>query len=406
MRTNALQFVSAALVALLAVSGAQAQEPAGAQSRVYKDGHKWVEEITGTLPAARSVQVKTLAGGIEVMGGAQSEITYTIRKRAYKMDEAEARRRFQAMRITAWSRANKAVFEADWEQHRRQNGVSAEFILRVPREVAVVSLSTAGGGIKAGNITGKVEADTAGGGLWLDEIGGLVRASTAGGGIEVGNIGGDVTVDTAGGGISVRSVRGRLKATTAGGSVEVGTAHNAAELATAGGSIQVTECSGDLHATTAGGAIAVGNAGSVVVLNSAGGGIRLGGAKGRVTATTAGGGLKLLNLTHGVTAETAAGGIVAEFVGTRENFTPSELATTAGDVIVYLPASLAVSVRALVDLGDGHNIRSDFPELKVFSEGGSYGPKQIWAEGSLNGGGALLKLRTTAGNIEIRRGKQ
>ncbi|MGH9580699.1 MAG: hypothetical protein ACRD2R_06885, partial [Terriglobales bacterium] len=380
--------------------------PSGASSRIYKDGHKWVEEITGSLPGARSLYVKTLAGGIQVTGGPQSEITYIIRKRAYKVDQVEAGRLFQGLRIAASSRGGKAVFEADWPQSQRNNSVSAEFILRVPRELASADLRTAGGGIQVRDIAGSVEADTKGGGLELSEIGGSVNAVTAGGGINVGNVGGDVIVDTLGGGIRVRSVQGRLKAVTAGGSVDVGTAHQAAELRTSGGSIQVTECSGDLHATTAGGAIEVGNAGSVVFLNSAGGGIRIGGAKGRVTATTAGGGLKLLNLTHGVKAETASGGIVAEFVGIGKNFTPSELATTVGDVVVYLPAELAVTVRALVDLGDGYRIFSDFPELKISSEGGSYGPKQIWAEGLLNGGGPLLKLRTSAGNITIRRGKQ
>jgi len=46
---------------------------------------------------------------------------------------------------------------------------------------------------------------------------------------------------------------------------------------------------------------------------------------------------------------------------------------------------------------------TDFPEIKVSSEGGQWDPKLITAEGNLNGGGPVLKVRTTMGNIYIRR---
>jgi hypothetical protein len=46
---------------------------------------------------------------------------------------------------------------------------------------------------------------------------------------------------------------------------------------------------------------------------------------------------------------------------------------------------------------------TDFPEIRVSSEGGQWEPKLISAEGNLNGGGPVLKIRTTMGNIYIRR---
>ena len=54
----------------------------------------------------------------------------------------------------------------------------------------------------------------------------------------------------------------------------------------------------------------------------------------------------------------------------------------------------------------GHKITSDFPELKITSEGGSWGPKEVYASGQLNGGGPLLKISTTLGNIELRKGSK
>jgi hypothetical protein len=81
------------------------------------------------------------------------------------------------------------------------------------------------------------------------------------------------------------------------------------------------------------------------------------------------------------------------------------LETAAGDITVYIAADVAISVRASVDLGSGHRISSDFPEIHVSSEGDKWGPRTLSAEGKLNGGGPVLKVRTTTGDICLRRAK-
>jgi hypothetical protein len=58
-------------------------------------------------------------------------------------------------------------------------------------------------------------------------------------------------------------------------------------------------------------------------------------------------------------------------------------------------------------MANGHNIRSDFQDIHVSGEQSDYGePTTITAEGSLNGGGPTLKLRTTTGDIRILRVSQ
>jgi len=79
------------------------------------------------------------------------------------------------------------------------------------------------------------------------------------------------------------------------------------------------------------------------------------------------------------------------------------LETPAGDITVYLAPTLPVTIRAAVDMGNGHKIQSDFPEIKVVSEGGQWGPRRITAEGSLNGGGPVLKVHTSSGDIVFLR---
>jgi hypothetical protein len=126
-------------------------------------------------------------------------------------------------------------------------------------------------------------------------------------------------------------------------------------------------------------------------------------ASGPVRAESGGGSIELMNLSQGARAETGGGGITAQFVATRGGFSNSVLETPAGDITVYLAPSLPVTIHAAVDMGNGHKIQSDFPEIKVVSEGGDWGPKRITAEGSLNGGGPVLKVHTSSGDIVFLR---
>jgi hypothetical protein len=385
---------------------ATSDAPVAIQARTYQEGNKWVEEISGTLTPGKGFKLMTDVGGIQIEGTTQANITYVVRKRAYKASEPEAKRILAAFQVRASRTAEAAILQGNWSDEYSHKKLSVEFLVRVPRELLWVKAATDGGGVGVKNIAGKVYAMTQGGGITLDTIGGPVVAETAGGGIDVGWLGSDATLQTAGGGVSVKSVKGKLVVGTGGGGIDIGTAAGAVTVSTQGGGIQVSECGGNLSADTQGGGIEVGSANGAVVLNTQGGSISLSGAKGVVKASTMGGGMKLLNLTHGVVAETMAGSIVAEFVGGRETFTPSSLETMQGDVMVYLPAGLGVNIEADIDVAQGHTIRSDFSELRVTTEGGTYGPKQIYAVGAINGGGPLLKLHTTSGSIVIQRGKK
>ena len=79
-----------------------------------------------------------------------------------------------------------------------------------------------------------------------------------------------------------------------------------------------------------------------------------------------GGGSITLNGVPAARAETGAGGIVAKFVSGSEH-TDSLLETSAGDITVYLAPNLNMTIRASIDLANGHRIRSDFSEIRVIS---------------------------------------
>jgi hypothetical protein len=82
----------------------------------------------------------------------------------------------------------------------------------------------------------------------------------------------------------------------------------------------------------------------------------------------------------------------------------SALETSAGDITVYLANNLPITIRASIDVANGHTIRSEFNDIRVSSEGGTWpGPRTVTAEGQLNGGGPVLKVRTSSGNINFLR---
>jgi len=384
-------------------TGAMSEAPAGSSSSVYREGNTWVQEIKGTLGTAKAIKVSTDAGSVRVTGSDRGDIAYTMRKKVYTSSEETARKRFEQFKISAWVTGETASFRGSCEL---QNGrTSVDFDIQVPRGATLVYVRTDGGSVAVTDIAGRADLQTEGGSISMEHIGGAIAAETSGGSIDVGSAGGEVKVDTSGGSITIRSANGVVHADTSGGSIDVGVIKAPAFLNTAGGSIRAQQIGGNLEAETAGGNLDIGDVAGTAKLSTAGGSIRLGSALGHVDADTAGGSIRLMQLRAGARAQTAAGSIYVEFIGARNAFTDSRFETTAGDIVVTLPSNLGVNVRAGIEMATGHKIRSDFPELKITSEGGEWGPKEIYAEGAINGGGPMLKAQTTIGNIEFRKGK-
>jgi hypothetical protein len=372
------------------------------QTRVYREGGNWAQEITGSLSPVKILRVKVDVGSVRVEGGSSQGISYVIRNRAYTSSEDKARKEFGSYKISTYVKGDTAWIVADW-QGESPHRFSGEFSVNVPRDMDLVKLETEGGSVSTTAISGRVEAQSGGGSIRLDDIGGAISGETGGGSIDVGTVGGDLSLHTGGGSIRVNSAKGKISAESGGGSVVVVSGLQGAVLETGGGSIQVERCNGRVKATTGGGSIDLGDIGGPAEIETGGGSIRLASAKGIVHAETGGGSIEL-NGVPSARAETGAGGIVAKFVSSGGERNDSVLETSAGDITVYLAPNLSLTIRASIDLANGHSIRSDFSEIQIRTEGGDYGPKTVTAEGNLNGGGPVLKVRTTTGDIVFRRG--
>lgn len=386
-------FKLGAVLLLVPLAGAQ-------QARIYQEGGNWAQEITGTLENAKNVRIQLEAGAVRVEGGARTGVSYTVRNRTHASSEDAARREVASFKVTAYVRGDTAWIIGEWQGGRpHRNSTEAQVV--VPQGVEVVKVETGGGSVVGTGIMGSMYAESRAGSIRLDNIGGSVTAETGGDKIEVGSIGGDARIETGGGRVSIGTVKGTINASTGGGDLMLVSGQQGAVLETGGGNIQVQRCGGRLRVSTGGGNIDLGDIDGPVEVATGGGSIRLSSAKGAVRAETGSGRIEL-NGVASVRAETGAGGIVARFVpgpGRSESL----LETAVGDVTVYLPQNLNITVRAAIELANGHSIQSDFSSIQVRTEGGGWGPKTVTAEGTLNGGGPLLKVHTTTGNIVIRR---
>jgi hypothetical protein len=206
-----------------------------------------------------------------------------------------------------------------------------------------------------------------------------------------------------GNGISVGQVDGEAWCETAGGEIIVDRAGGPLHLATGGGNIYVADAAANIGARSDGGRIEVRRSGGVVTAMTRGGSIQIGAAKG-VSCESAAGAIRMRNVSGTMRAQTAMGSILAEFLG--GGFDESSLATGAGDITVMLPSNLPVSIQAVIESrGRLARMITEFPEIRVI--GTQMWPlRTIAAEGSLNGGGQVLRINAAGGTVYLRRQKQ
>jgi hypothetical protein len=384
------QFVGLLWVLTVLVPLARAQETHSGAS----------QSSSGSLAAARNVRVKVDVGSVVVHGAQQQGIHYVVHSYSYSSDR-DSRRETGAFKVTAYVKGDTAWIVGEW-QGRRLSKCSGEFVINIPRDTELVKIETGGGAVEMKGVSGRVEIESGGGKVRVDDVGGSVNAETGGDSIDVGTVGGDLKLETGGGNISIGSVKGKIQAETGGGNVVVLSGGQGVVIEAGGGNVEIKRCVGSVKASTGGGSINLGDIGGPADIDTGGGSIRLTSAKGRVGANSGAGSIELYGVPS-ARVQTGAGGITVKFINTPAERTDSVLETSMGDITVYIAVGVALSVRASVDLGNGHHITSDFPDIHVASEGDQWGPRTLNAEGKLNGGGPVLKVRTTTGNISFKR---
>jgi DUF4097 and DUF4098 domain-containing protein YvlB len=201
----------------------------------------------------------------------------------------------------------------------------------------------------------------------------------------------NLDIQTSGGSIQVDDIAGNVDARTSGGSISTGRVEGEATLKTSGGSVRVAGATGPVSAHSSGGSIDIGDTTGEVEARTSGGSIRLARTGGNVLARTSGGGIRIEDASGSVDASTSGGSIQASL--SRQPSGDSRLSTSGGSVTV----TLAPSIRAELDArASGGGVSSDIP---ITTHGTT---KDGVLQGTINGGGPKLVLRTSGGGIRVR----
>ncbi len=198
-------------------------------------------------------------------------------------------------------------------------------------------------------------------------------------------------INTAGGRIGVDDLTGQVRLRTSGGSISIGEIDGPVDAETSGGSITVDRCRGPAFLHTSGGDIDLGEIEGPVKARTSGGGIYVDGVDGDLEAYTSGGSLRLRSIRGNLRARTSGGSIRAELLNQIDS--PVTLRTSGGSITLEIPPDLRAEINASTSGG------GVFTDVPVTVKGTA---RKSSLRGEINGGGPLITLKTSGGNIEIR----
>ncbi|HYP16618.1 MAG TPA: DUF4097 family beta strand repeat-containing protein [Opitutus sp.] len=179
---------------------------------------------------------------------------------------------------------------------------------------------------------------------------------------------------------------------TSGGNVSVGDLEGAATVRTSGGDVTLARIAQDVDARTSGGNIVLTEGRGTVTLNTSGGDIRVDRAVGVTELDTSGGNIHVKSVENTLHADTSGGDVTATIAGPLKG--DCSLSTSGGQVRATVARTAAFQLDASTS---GGGVSAD--GLTITIEKGNVGKDRL--TGKVNGGGPLLKLRSSGGNIAV-----
>ncbi len=176
-----------------------------------------------------------------------------------------------------------------------------------------------------------------------------------------------------------------VKARTSGGSVSAASLNGTIELRTSGGSISLENLAGVIEARTSGGSLSMTEIDGSLSARTSGGSIRLEQAVGEFDLRTSGGGMRFEEVSGKLAARTSGGSIRAK-MGSVEDLL--DLRTSGGSITIEVP-------RGGYDL----NLRGNRVRTELINFSGNSERSRI--EGSMDGGGPLIRARTSGGSVTL-----
>ena len=179
---------------------------------------------------------------------------------------------------------------------------------------------------------------------------------------------------TSGGNITVGDLAGTMEMRTSGGNVKLGNIDGTVDAGTSGGNVSLVSCTGDTK------------------LKTSGGNVRAERIVGGADLETSGGDISVKLVENVLSARTSGGDVKAGIGGALKG--ECLLSTSGGDVSVTVDKAAAFQLDASTS---GGRVRAE--GLTITLNSGGAGRSHL--SGKVNGGGPLLKLRTSGGDIKV-----
>jgi TonB family protein len=354
---------------------------------------------SGTVPlgAAKRMRLDIDVGNVFVRTDATGQVSYRVRIET-DGNEANAREILDSYRVRATSPGKIIVLSARVPTQNYSGSLWVTYELSVPRNLHV-EISTGVGNIEMQDSNSAVQLETGGGNITVGNVS-EAKLDTKGGHIVIGNVAGDLSAKSGGGHITAANIGGDADLNTSGGHIHAGSIGGQANLETGGGNISVDRASSEVTATSAAGQISFGEAAGAINAHTSGGGIRVLRVAGPMQLESHGGSILLTQVENEVHASTGTGSITAWFSPGGKIINASDLAAKQGDIVIYVPRSLAITIDATVESPEHRIVADPGLPMKVNYVTNAAG-KQQHGECELNGGGKVLHLRAAAGNIHL-----
>ena len=181
-----------------------------------------------------------------------------------------------------------------------------------------------------------------------------------------------------------REVSSEIK--TSGGSINLTALEGNHEVHTSGGSLNFEDINGYTKASTSGGSINLTNFRGAIDGRTSGGSIRAQNADGELDLHTSGGSIVLEDVRGSIEARTSGGSIKAFVLDVEDYLT---LKTSGGSINAVVPEGRGYDL----DLS-GNRVNTQLTNFSGSSEKNS-------VEGSMNGGGSELTLKTSGGSVNL-----
>jgi len=178
----------------------------------------------------------------------------------------------------------------------------------------------------------------------------------------------NLNLNTSGGNIQVTDVKGKIDGETSGGNLELSQLAGKVRMSTSGGNVNIEKSTGEFNLETSGGNMYGESITGPLQMETSGGNIEIKNSDGKVQAST-------------------SGGNIHAYMKDNKGI---DLSTSGGNIVVRIPKSITADVQAEASGGD---VSCDLEYTGKIKDGSM--------KGKINGGGNMIRLETSGGDIVI-----